>query len=144
VETGVGGSKEDVNAIASHFRVLIRYIVNDRIDFLRAGSYYGGRLNYWSQNFRSLADNSSPAAKSFSEKERASFGLLADALNEIIPTIETAQREDALTKVMREPSAKLSAEPPRVILSLSFLLILAVSVGLAFMLIRRILRRSGG
>ena len=102
IDTGKGGSKNDVGQVAGHFRVLIRYIVNGRINATRAASYYGGPVPYWSKRFGSLADGTSPAANHFADNERASFSLLANALSSIGQLMVATDENDPLQQLTNE------------------------------------------
>lgn len=80
VETGEGGTREDVLAVVRHFRKLIAYAVNERLEVRAVDGFYGGRLLFWSRHLRMLGSGRSPVSDRFSDNHRATYLILADAL----------------------------------------------------------------
>jgi hypothetical protein len=80
IETSEGGSKEDVLAVVRHFRRVIAYVVNGRLEVAPVSGMYGGRLAYWGQRLKQLGDGRSPVSNHFTEENRRNFLVLADAL----------------------------------------------------------------
>lgn len=83
IESGRGGSREDVRAVVRHFRSLLTYLINGRLDPNAVASYYGGRLPYWADRFRRIGNHRSPVSDQFSANEQATYPLIGDALASI-------------------------------------------------------------
>lgn len=80
IDTGKGGSKEDLSSVVSHFRKLIAYVVAGRTDLTEVSRLYGGRLAFWRDQLVRLGSGKSPASREFSENELSNFVRVGEGL----------------------------------------------------------------
>jgi hypothetical protein len=83
VDTGGGGSRDDLSVVVRHLRKVIAYVVAGRLDLTGVAPLYGGRLAFWRDRLGQLGSRESPASRDFSESELREFRVLANALRSL-------------------------------------------------------------
>jgi hypothetical protein len=113
IDTGKGGSKDDVALVTRHFRKLVSYGVAGRLELSGILQLYGGRLIFWRDQLVRLGSGKSPASHDFAEGELQTFQRLGESLRALsMPPSAIADRTLAvLAPAHVEPNPRPDVAP---------------------------------
>jgi hypothetical protein len=96
IDTGKGGSKDDVSLVVRHFRKLVSYGLAGRLELSGVLQLYGGRLIFWRDQLIRLGSGRSLASRDFTESELRTFLQVGESLRALSrPSSTVADRSPA-------------------------------------------------